>query len=260
VKTGFCIVSFFICLSGGSLYSQQFKLLQGKLHHESLSLSGIHVVNTSRANAVISDADGYFEISVQVGERLQFSGIQFKFKELLINQSVFDSELITVYLEAFVNELDEVIVKPHDLSGNLSSDITNANIPRPLNFYDVGIPGFKGQRKERIPSIQEMALNLALVRVDVEAVYKYVSGYYRKLKLKRKQDKEFKTMLKIIEFYGLYFFSENYNLEPEQVYDFVLGCSENTTLLQLFNQSRHQEIVQTFSDYAKIYTQTNVPD
>jgi hypothetical protein len=153
-----------------------------------------------------------------------------------------------------------VIVKPYDLSGNLSSDIANANIPRPLNFYDVGIPGFKGQRKERIPSIQEMALNLALVQVDVEAVYKYVSGYYRKLKLKRKQDKEFKTMLKIIEFYGLYFFSENYNLEPEQVYDFVLGCSENTTLLQLFNQSRHQEIVQTFSDYAKTYTQTNVPD
>ncbi len=146
------------------------------------------------------------------------------------------------------------------MSGNLSSDIAVANISRPLNFYDLGIPGFKGQRKERIPSIKEMALGLALVQVDVEAVYKYVSGYYRKLKLKRKQDKEFKTMLKIIEFYGLYFFAENYNLEPEQVYDFVLGCNENTTLLLLFNQSRHQEVVQTFSDYLKIYTQTNVPD
>ena len=260
MKTILGIVTFFICLSGGSLYSQQFKLLQGKLAHENLSLSGIHVVNTSRANAVISDANGFFEISVQVGERLQFSGIQFKFKELIISQSVFDSEIITVYLNAFVNELDEVVVRPHDLSGNLSSDIDNANIPRPLNFYDVGIPGFKGQRKERIPSIKEMALGLALVQVDVEAVYKYVSGYYRKLKLKRKQDKEFKTMLKIIEFYGLYFFAENYNLEPEQIYDFVLGCNENTTLLLLFNQSRHQEVVQTFSDYLKIYTQTNVPD
>ena len=260
MKTILGIFTFFICLSGGSLYSQQFKLLQGKLAHENLSLSGIHVVNTSRANAVISDANGFFEISVQVGERLQFSGIQFKFKELIISQSVFDSEIITVYLDAFVNELDEVVVRPHDLSGNLSSDIANANIPRPLNFYDVGIPGFKGQRKERIPSIKEMALGLALVQVDVEAVYKYVSGYYRKLKLKRKQDKEFKTMLKIIEFYGLYFFAENYNLEPEQIYDFVLGCNENTTLLLLFNQSRHQEVVQTFSDYLKIYTQTNVPD
>ena len=260
MKTVFGIVSFFICLSGGFLYSQQFKLLQGKLAHENLSLSGIHVVNTSRANAVISDVNGFFEISVQVGERLQFSGIQFKLKELIISQSIFDSEIITVYLDTFVNELDEVVVRPHDLSGNLSLDIANTNIPRPLNFYDVGIPGFKGQLKERIPSIKEMALDLALVQVDVEAVYKYVSGYYRKLKLKRKQDKEFKTMLKIIEFYGLYFFAEKYNLELEQVYDFVLGCNENTTLLLLFNQSRHQEVIQTFSDYTQIYTQTNVPD
>ena len=260
MKTILGIVAFLMCLSGGSLYSQQFKLLQGKLAHENLSLSGIHVVNTSRANAVISNANGFFEISVQVGERLQFSGIQFKFKELIVSQSVFDSEIITVYLEAFVNELDEVVVKPHDLSGNLSSDIASANILRPLNFYDVGIPGFKGQREERIPSIQEMALSLALVQVDVEAVYKYVSGYYRKLKLKRKQDQEFKTMLKIIEFYGLYFFAENYNLEPEQVYDFILGCNENTTLILLFNQNRHQEVVQTFSDYIKNYTQNDVPD
>ena len=99
-----------------------------------------------------------------------------------------------------------------------------------------------------------------MVQVDVEALYKHVSGYYRKLKLKRKQDQEFKTMLKIIEFYGLYFFAENYNLEPEQVYDFILGCNENTTLILLFNQNRHQEVVQTFSDYIKIYTQTDVPD
>ena len=102
-----------------------------------------------------------------------------------------------------------------------------------------------------------MALSLALVQVDVEAVYKYVSGYYRKLKLKRKQDQEFKTILKIIQFYGLYFFTENFELEQEQVYDFVLGCNESTSMMELFNQSRHEDVIQTFYVYIKIYNKQN---
>ena len=253
-------LSFFFCfiISASSIYGQQFKLLRGKVSNDDLSLSGIHVVNTSRVNAVITDSEGFFEISVKIGERLKFSGIQFKTKDLLIGEAIFDSEFVTVYLEPFVNELDEVIVKPHGLSGNLSSDLASANIPKTINFDDVGIPGYKGKREEKIPSIQQMALSLALVQVDVEAVYKYISGYYRKLKLKRKQDKEFQTMLKVIQFYGLYFFSENYNLEPEEVYDFVLGCKENTSLLLLFNQNRHDEVVKTFSGYYITYSQLDV--
>lgn len=250
----------FSILITGLLYGQKFKLLSGKVDHSDLSLSGIHVVNLSRANAVITDASGFFEISIQVGERILFSGVQFKSKELIVNQSVFDSEFVTIYLEAFVNELDEVILKPHNLSGNLSSDLSNAKIKKTINFDDVGIPGYKGKRKERIPSLQEMALNLAFAQVDIEAVYKHISGYYKKLKLKRKQDQEFQTLLKIIQFYGLYFFKENYDLEQGEVYDFVLSCKENTPLLSFFNQNRHEEVLQAFFSYSKIYQNSNVQE
>tara|TARA_B100000780_G_C21056977_1_gene424685 strand:+ start:69 stop:848 length:780 start_codon:yes stop_codon:yes gene_type:complete len=253
-------IIFWLIISASSIYGQQFKLIRGKVSNDDFSLSGIHVVNTSRVNAVITDSEGFFEISVKIGERLRFSGVQYKTKDLLIGDAIFDSKFVTVYLEPFVNELEEVIVKPNSLSGNLSSDLANANIPKIINFDDLGIPGYKGKREEKIPSIQQMGLNLALVQVDVEAVYKYVSGYYRKLKLIRKQDKEFKTMLKIIQFYGLYFFSENYNLEPQEVYDFVLGCKENTSLLLIFNQNRHDEVVNIFSEYYTTYSQLDVSD
>jgi len=250
----FFVLSFFYV----TVNAQQFKVLNGKVQNENSSVSGIHIVNTSRANAVITNADGYFEISVQVGEVLKFSGVQFKQKELFISQAIFDSEFITVYLESFVNELDEVVVKSHNLSGNLKADI--ANVPESINFDDVGIPGYKGIREERIPSIKEMAIKLALVQVDVEAVYKYISGYYRKLKIQRKQDKEFQVILKIIQFYGLYFFSENFNLEPDQVYDFVVGCNENTNMMTFFNQNRHEEVVNIFAQYFQIYNQNDVTD
>ena len=84
-------------------------------------------------------------------------------------------EAITVYLEAFVNELDEVIVKPHQLSGSLASDISN--VPKQINFDDVGIPGYKGVRKEKIVSAQNLILSTLLLPIsggiNVDALYKH---------------------------------------------------------------------------------------
>ncbi len=235
---------------------QQFKLLTGRVAHEDLPVSSIHVINKVRGNAVITDASGYFEISVKEGEIVVFSGVQFKPKEIVISDTIFNSDMITVHLETFVNELDEVVVKPHNLSGSLSSDV--AKTPSQINFDDVGIPGYKGVRREHIPSAKEMALSVLFVQVDVEAVYKHISGYYKRLKLQRKQSYEFQTVVNIIQFYGLYFFKENYSLGEDQVYDFVLGCSENTALIKLFNQSQHNKVIQIFSDYSKEYNTLTV--
>ena len=62
----------------------------------------------------------------------------------------------------------------------------------------------------------------------------------------------------IYQFYGLYFFKENYNLDQEEVYDFVLSCKENKPLLRLFSQNKHEEVMQAFSLYLKTYQNPNV--
>ena len=69
------------------LFGQEFKLLQGKIVHPELSVAQIHIINLSRGNAEVTDVDGAFEISVRQGERLRFSGVQFKPLEIEINAS-----------------------------------------------------------------------------------------------------------------------------------------------------------------------------
>lgn len=237
------------------LSAQEFKLLRGKVMHEELSVQGIHVINSSRGSAEITDIEGYFEISVRRGETLIFSGVQFKSKSLLIEASLFDAAEIVVYLDAFVNKLDEVVVKSNELSGDLSSDLANANIKRPLNFYDLGIPGFKGEPKEKIVSAKSLILSTLLLPisggVSIDAVYKHLSGYYKSLKKKRTMEADFKVIYAIIEFYGLYFFVENYNLAEEEVYGFVTGCFENSTIEENFKIQRHQQVIAAFDAYAK---------
>ena len=102
-----------------------------------------------------------------------------------MNQDIFDSLSITVYLEEFVNELDEVILNSSGLSGSLMNDLQNSRIAKDLNFDDLGIPGFAGIRKEDIPSNSQLTKELLLAPliggVDIERMYNWISGYYLSL-------------------------------------------------------------------------------
>lgn len=235
----------------GIITAQDYKLLNGKISHPNLIVAGIHVINADRGLAEITDIDGNFEISVAIGEELIFSGVQYKKRALIISPEIFALEEITVYLEAFINELDEVVVKPHNLSGSLSSDLNN--VKEQINFDDVGIPGYKGVRKEKIVSGKSLILSTLLLPIsggiNIDALYKHLSGYYKKLKKRRKLDAQFETVFSIIKFYGVYFFEENYALEQEEVYDFVLGCSENSQLIDYYKKDMHEQVVQAFEEY-----------
>lgn len=244
------LLSLFI-LCCGILKAQKYKLLNGKVAHSELVVAGIHVINADRGLAEITDVDGNFEISVAIGEKLIFSGVQYEKRALEISAEIFALDQIIVYLDAFINELDEVVVKPHNLSGSLTSDL--GNVKRKINFDDVGIPGYKGVRKEKIVSGKSLILSTLLLPIsggiNIDAVYKHLSGYYKKLKKRRKLDAQFETVYSIIKFYGVYFFEETYGLKQEEVYDFVLGCSENSKLLSYYKKNMHQQVVKSFDDY-----------
>lgn len=254
VKKAVWLISFFLGVTT-TLWSQEYYLLEGRVSHPRLSLEGIHVINSTRGGAEITDAKGVFSISVQLGETLVFSAIQFKRRDLYITEETIQSKDLIVYLDAFVTELDEVVVKPHNLSGNLASDLNSSTSKPTLNFKDVGIPGFEGVRKEKIVSGKSLLLSTLLLPIsggiNIEAVYKHLSGYYESLKKKRANQSQFNFVVKAIEFYGVYFFIENYNLDIDQVYDFVLGCAENSDIAYHFKINAHQNVINAFDAFHK---------
>ena len=234
--------------------AQKYKLLTGYVFDSEIPIGNVHVINTSRGNAEVTDINGLFEISVSIGEKLVFSSIQYEKYELIITENIFSSKEITIYLKGFVNELDEVIVTNNSLTGNLKYDLLESGLEERKNFDDFGIPGFKGERKEKIQNATQLLLGLGTsMQIDVEALYKHISGYYKKLKKRRSLDSKFLSIFSIIKFYGLIFFIENYNIDNDQVYDFILGCSENSEIIYYFNQDLHQKVIQELDTYAKIY-------
>jgi len=225
-------------------------LLKGRVSsNESMSIGSIHVINKTRGSATITDDKGRFEIYSSINDTLLFSAIQFRVKIIVVNNQILKSKEIVVPLESFVNRLSEVIVKPHNLSGDLYKDFENSGV-KPINFYNSGIPGFAGTRKEKIITKKQLIISTLLLpltgSIPIEPIYKHISGYYKTLKKKRKLDTEFDVVANLIKFYGVDFFVETYELKEDEVYEFVSGTYENFPLRQSFKRNEHNLVMEYF--------------
>ena len=253
-KASFLLLLVFFC-GTKALFSQQFKEITGRIVNDSLSVSGIHVINKTKGNAEITTADGEFKVVVSPGDLLIFSAVQFKTKMVSIDEQLFDSKALTIYMEPFVNELKEVVVTPYNLSGDLSNDLNNPDIQKPVNFYSLGIPGYGGKREEKIISKKSLILNTLLLPIsggiNIEAMYKHFSGYYKNLKKKRQLDVQFENTYQIIQFYGVQFLMDSFSIKQEAVYEFITGVQENYPIDEAFKKKNHAQVFDYLESYAQ---------
>ena len=236
-------------------YAQNILDFSGKVVSDSLDISGIHVVNKNSGATTITNQKGEFSIGVQPTDTIIFSAVHIKLQALVLDSLVVSQPEINVYIEHAVNELQEVVVKPHNLTGNLADDVTAAP-PPPLNFKDVGIPGFEGERREKIrySSTGNLILStllLPIMPLDIEGVYKQISGYNRRLKKSRKLSKQLQTVNSMIDFYGTQFLQDQYSLSSDEIYAFVLACVENTPDMQTdYLKGNHPLVLEGMTQYA----------
>ena len=226
-------------------------LLKGRVStSDSVSIGSIHVINKTRGSATITDEKGYFQIFSSTNDTLLFSAVQFRIKIIVVNNKILESEEIVVPLEKFINRLSEVIVKPHNLSGDLYEDLENSAVD-PINFYSFGIPGFKGTRKEKIVTKKQLILTTLFFpltgSIPIEPIYKHISGYYKRLERKRELDIEFDIVTNLIKFYGIDFFINTYELKEEEIYEFVTATYENFPIEESFKRNEHNKIINYFN-------------
>ena len=108
-------------------------------------LEGIHVINKTSYRYTTTNQNGRFSIEAKLSDSLYFSSIQYLPKIIVVSANQIKSKSITVTLSESINALDEVMIGTI-LTGDLDSDISNSDAERPIDFYDLGIPGYTGPR------------------------------------------------------------------------------------------------------------------
>jgi len=252
-KTSYILL---LLLFSNSLFSQEnnYKTLIGEVINDTIDVSGIHVINGSSGGKAITDKKGFFKVGVRKNDSIYFTSVQIKTQMIIIEEPIFQSDSIRIYLEPLVNELESVTVSPYNLSGDLMSDIKKIKEKEVFNFDDAGVPGFKGERKEKIVyknsgSVLVNVILLPLMPLDIDAVYKQLSGYYKTLRSARKLESRSGAAADVIQFYGVDFFINNYELDIDTVYEFVLGAMENYDVERDFRNSNHSLVLKSFKKF-----------
>ena len=246
MKNGYLLLGLFLLVF--NIASSQQIDLEGKVTN-AFDIEGIHILNkTSKYNTVTNEF-GEFIIRIQVQDTIIFSSIKYQIKELIITEDIYHKKKININLNELVNELDEVLIG-NTLTGDLFTDLKNIKVEETFNFDDVGIPGFKGEPEEKIVPLAAAAFPL---NVNIEALYKHIGGYYKKLKIQRKWTKENLTVAEIIDYYGFKFFEDAYRIPNNKLYDFLLFCIETTTLNSDYNRQNFAGVLQIFNEKSKIY-------
>ena len=86
---------------------------------------GITIYNKTSGRGSVSSEKGNFTIYAKLNDSLYFSALQYEDLLFVIDEQTVKSRTLNVEIRENINDLPEVVVRPHDLTGNLDVDAEN---------------------------------------------------------------------------------------------------------------------------------------
>ncbi|MCW5517687.1 hypothetical protein [Muriicola sp. Z0-33] len=220
----------FLLISTLSIAQTSFtKRIEGRLISKNIGVSDVHVMNTSAGRATISNESGYFAIGVTLGDTLLFSAVQFKRKSLVISAEMLRSKMLIVPLEEFVNQLDEVVVRPYDLSGDLGKDMQNMDTGHVVSATSIGLPN--AHVKPPIQSVRQLQTATAgkfhplmILNPPIDPLINAISGRTKMLKKRVARDKKDIRLQQLRSSVPDSLFLTQLKIPIERIDDFMYFC------------------------------------
>ncbi|WP_452223295.1 hypothetical protein [Lacinutrix chionoecetis] len=226
-KTKIYLLFFLISCFGFS----QNTSLKGSVEGEE-SVENIHVINRTQDLFATTNDRGEFTINAKTNDTIVFTSVQYKAYTHIVSAENITNKTLKIKLEVLVNELPEAVVG-FTLTGDLTKDILNTDVERPIDFYDVGIPGYTGKPKtksERLLYDADHGKMFAFYgiagAVNVNKLLNAISGRTKKLKKRVALEANTKLMNALKNRLSEAFFKEN-PLDQALRADFFYFCAED---------------------------------
>ena len=138
----FLIVSI---LSSSTIFSQNL-VATVENSSDNKPISSVHVINLTQVVGVITDKQGKFEIPAKVNDTLYLSYLGFKSIKVRVTNDLLKFENSKIQLTELAYALEEVIVKPYELTGYLEIDAKNVPVSQSFRYSIPGLPsrGYEG--------------------------------------------------------------------------------------------------------------------
>lgn len=215
--------------------------VSGKIHvPQGEDAEGISVYNISAQKGTITNADGSFEIEITENDRIQITALQYQSFTVIVDKGVVERKVMNIFLNSAVNQLEEVVVRPYDLSGNINVDVKKIPTYNVTKDWDLSYGnmeyGYHFERDE-ITAVSgnaaEEALNShalkngANVLAIMGGVAQLLFPKKNKLSSNEIQDDQSTISNNIQQRFSKDFIALNFDIAEENAVDFLFYVQEN---------------------------------
>ncbi len=129
----------FIAISVNAISQEVTRIkIKGKITaSKGEDVEGINPYNKSSKKGTITSETGEFELKVAENDRVFISAMQFQRFTVIIDNGIIENKKMYIYLNPVVNQLDEVLIRPYDISGNIVADVKRINVTSVSNEWDL---------------------------------------------------------------------------------------------------------------------------
>lgn len=237
----------------GQAQSHFSKDIEGKVSSADGDVAATHVLNISTRKAAITDIDGFFTINASLKDTLVFSAIQFQRKEIIVTAEVLTSKTIYITLDPALNQLEEVVVMPYNLTGNLAQDMRSEPV---VVAATLGLPNAYVKKKTQ----SERKLNEATTGgglIPVNPLINAITGRTKMLKDRVKRDEKYARTERVRAFYVDSLYINNLKIPELKIDDFMYFCEVDDSFSSIVDTHDQIQIWEFLRKKSKVYRENN---
>ncbi len=256
--------------------AQQFgQKLEGRVYSQDKDVAATHVSNITTNKGTITDLNGFFKIAVSINDTLVFSAVQYKRKMVVVSPEVYETDLLWVPLEPSLILLDEAIVRPYNLSGDLKRDMGNMKIEPVITAATLGLPNAyvkqKTQNERRLFEADEGkfiyfgrykldTLFEPTVEINLNKILNRLTGRTQRLKKYVAIDREIVLLQKINSMYPDSVIVQELKIPEIRIRDFMNYCEVDTSFNDVVETNDVLKIWEFLRENSIIYRKNNELD
>ncbi len=235
------------------------KKIEGKVYSKDGDVAATHVLNTTSKKATITDSNGYFSIMAKLNDTLVFSAVQFKKKTVVVTVNVLESKLLYVPLEETLTQLDEVIVMPYNLSGDMTKDLAGMQIEPIVTASTLGLPNayvIPPTKAER--ELFEATSGGGLIPLN--PILNGISGRTKMLKNRIARNEKYERTLRVRAFYADSLYQKEFKIPEDNIANFMYFCEVDPDFQAIVDSRDRFRIWEFMRKKSLVYRENNELD
>ena len=246
------IIFITLTISTLTFCQEQNESIKGNVQSETSKtiLQNVHVLNLSKVKGTITNSKGEFEINAKVNDTLYFSYIGYKPLKIIVTNDLIRFDDNTIELTELAFALEEIIIKPYQLTGYLEIDVKNAPVNTSARYQIVGLPnlGYEAGRRSR-SGISKVIGAIFNPADFLNNLFKKKSSKMDKLRLMR-EDEEIKNLLSIK--FDREVLVQLLGVERVDIDEILRNCNFSDTFIQQANDLQILEAISECYDEYKL--------